>query len=496
MQNDFCKRFPWLCREEQKGPTSSLGLIIPKKDNQFPEQPGPGIPKKPEQPYVPPSVPRVVPHPKVVKHSSVFSHQNIQQHLRKIPKKVINAVGQKIKNSFKVATLSKGMPKQITQLSRFIKGEKLPPGFEVILEGDRFKVIVNPDSGILRVAFQGAQGSPEENANVTEIFTSVRPKLKGEQVQQEEEFLSELFKNGTKNVELDGHIYNDIKFIGHSLGGFKARQYGAEWGIDSEILNGHILPWNVFKPTDAQVNMHTIITDPGDFKGWMQPTENITHTYYQPPTQEEMTFAHTLAGEPVPPEGVLGSVGRGLEPHILTAWEDLDRDTQSSITEALKLNYPEFFANTTVASLSIAGSIYQAATDPNYNPATDPGLGGATEFGNLGINLDTDYGWSDASPPSSGLDWLVWKSLSPLAKAIASPSNPDQALANAEGLEAAGGSTLSSELYTFDYKGNEYYYQKDSQGKPIWFSEGEPLSVDIKNAYFESTIVNEVIPSN
>jgi hypothetical protein len=112
---------------------------------------------------------------------------------------------------------------------------------------------------------------------------------------------------------------------------------------------------------------------------------------------------------------------------------------------------------------------------------------GAANDGGI-FNLDPDYQWGDTAPTGPA-DWLIWKGLQPLVNAIASPSNPDVALKNAEAFEKAGGSTLSSELFTFNYNGEDYYYQKDANGNPTWFSDnGAPLSQDVKDAYNSQSV--------
>ena len=145
----------------------------------------------------------------------------------------------------------------------------------------------------------------------------------------------------------------------------------------------------------------------------------------------------------------------------------------------MKTHYPEFG----IGVVGIAGSIYNASTDPHYDPKTDPLLGSASELGMVGLNIDPNYEWSDKAPPSSGVDWLIWKALNPIAKSIASSSNPMQVEEMGKRIEKESGSTLDSPLYNFSYNGDKYYYQKDSSGNPIWFTEGEPMRQDVKDAY-------------
>jgi len=390
----------------------------------------------------------------------------------------------KYRNVAKVAKNSDPRLKQLQDDMFLISGAKDVDGYETVIEGQKFKLHVNPEEQKMRITFEGAQGTPEDTLNVLNIVKN--KKLVGKDVEEEEAFLAELFKNGTKSVEFDGVVYNDIKMLGHSLGGFKARKYGAKYNIDSELLNAHIMPWNKFESTTAQTNMHTIVTDPLDFKYLIQPTDSLTHTYYQPLQPDELEFAKNRIGDTREPSII--------DPHYSVSFQDLDREDQSELTEIFKTRYPELFANAGIAALGIAGSIYEAANNKDYDPKTDPMLGAANEAGIVGFNIDPDYQWGDTAP-SGPADYLIWKSLQPFVKAVASPTNPDLALKNDEALEKAGGSTLSSELYTFDFGGEEYYYEKDSSGSPIWFSDdGKPLSQDVKNAYNEANTPKEPEP--
>jgi len=350
-----------------------------------------------------------------------------------------------------------------------ISGKKEVPGYRFEMEGHKFAVYTNPEERKLRITFEGARGTKEDFKNVLNVIKN-KP-LEGEDVKQEEAFLANLFQNGTKKIHIDDEVYDDIKFLGHSLGGYKARYYGAKYNIDSELLNAHIMPWNTFPETTAKVNMHTIINDPVDMKFSIQPSENITHTYYQPLTKESTVFARQRLGEP--------ENSSFLDPHYDISWQNLSREEQSGLTQAMKTHYPEFG----IGVVGIAGSIYNASTDPHYDPKTDPLLGSASELGMVGLNIDPNYEWSDKAPPSSGVDWLIWKALNPIAKSIASSSNPMQVEEMGKRIEKESGSTLDSPLYNFSYNGDKYYYQKDSSGNPIWFTEGEPMRQDVKDAY-------------
>jgi len=378
-----------------------------------------------------------------------------------------------------VAEVSDSVPQYLTDYSKLVKGKET--GGYIGLKGgpdSSFSVYTKGDE--LLVAFRGSTGSTEDTKNVFNVIKNKN--LTGDSAKAEQEFLEDLFKSGKANFL--GKEYSNVKFVGHSLGGYKARKYGAKYDVDTELLNAHVLPYNSFEPTTAETNFHTIVTDPLDFKMLIQPSEAtisegaINHTYYQPPTKK--AYAEAFGGEDSDP--------RFMEPHYAESFDNLPREIQNDLTESYKVTYPEMFGNTAVAGLSLASSIYQAIHDPNYNPAFDPMLGSAPETGLIGLNIDPDYQWSDSAPPT-GADWLIWKALQPLSKAIASPSNPDVALKNAEAFAEAGGSTLSSELFTFNYNGEDYYYQKDAKGDPTWFSDnGAPLSQEIKDAYNSQSV--------
>jgi hypothetical protein len=357
-----------------------------------------------------------------------------------------------------------------------ISGKQDVPNYEEILAGKKFRVYTNDAEGKLRITFEGSKGTPEDINNVLNVIKN--KKLVGKDIEEEEAFLAELFKNGSKKVMFEGKEYSDIKMLGHSLGAFKARKYGAKYGVDSELLNAHIMPWNEFGRTAARTDMHTIITDPLDLKYLIQPTDKLSHTYYQPLESTELKFAKQRIGESSEPAFI--------DPHYDVSWQNLDRQDQSEIAELLKTKYPSILANTGIAALGIAGSIYEASTNKDYDPRTDPMLGGANEAGVVGFNIDPDYQWGDTAP-SSPADWLIWKALQPITKAIASSSNPVQDLALDKKIEQESGTTLSSKLYTFTYKGDEYFYQKDNLGNPTWFSDnGAPLDQAVKDAYAAS----------
>jgi hypothetical protein len=384
----------------------------------------------------------------------------------------------------RVANVSNSIPEYLTDYSKLVKGEETAD-YHLIHGGSESSFNVfekGPNRDELYIAFKGATGSDQDTKNVFNVIKN--KSLEGPSVEAEKNYLDNLFKSG----EIEN--YKSVKFVGHSLGGYKARLYGAKYNVDTELLNAHILPYNSFEPTSAETNFHTIITDPLDFKMLIQPktaTEiegAVNHTYYQPLTEEGYKSAF----------GGSTSDSRFVEPHYAESWSNLPRETQNDLTESFKIKYPEMFANTAVAGISIAGSIYQAIHDPNYNPATDPMLGGATETGIVGFNIDPDYSWGSTAP-SGGFDWLIWKSLQPIVKATASESNPLQDLATAKRIEVISGTdssdikgtTLSSKLYTFNYAGQDYYYQKDDSGNPTWFAEsGQVLSQDIKDAYFKT----------
>lgn len=373
----------------------------------------------------------------------------------------------------KVATKDDAKLQELQDNMFLISGKQDVPGYEEILAGKKFRVYTNDAEGKLRITFEGAKGTAEDTKNVLNVIKN--KKLVGKDIEEEEAFLAELFKNGSKKVIFEGKEYTDIKMLGHSLGGFKARKYGAKYGVDSELLNAHIMPWNKFEATAARTDMHTIITDPLDLKYLIQPTDKLSHTYYQPLESSELKFAKQRIGESSEPTFI--------DPHYDVSWQNLDREDQSEIAELLKTKYPSILANTGIAALGIAGSIYEAATNKDYDPRTDPMLGGANEAGVVGFNIDPDYQWGDTAP-SSPADWLIWKALQPLVKNIASSSNPDQDLALGKKIEEESGTTLSSKLYTFDYKGEEYFYQKDTLGNPTWFSDnGAPLDQAVKDAY-------------
>jgi hypothetical protein len=343
-------------------------------------------------------------------------------------------------------------------------------GYEELFNGKKFRVYTKDQN--LRITFEGSKGTPEDTKNVLNVVKN-KP-LEGEDIQEETEFLDDLLGE-TSVPNINGVDYTDVKFLGHSLGGYKARSYGAKYDVDSEILNGHIMPWNKFEATTAKADMHTIITDPLDLKYLIQPKGNLTHTYYQPLVRnQETTF---------------------ITPHYGESWNNLPRQEQTEIAEIFKTEYPSLFANAGIASLSVAGSIYSASNDRNYNPTNDPMLGSATEAGIVGLNIDPDYQWGDEAPTSEA-DYIIWKSLQPIVKATASKSNPVQAAQADKRIEAAAGSNVSGSVNTFTYKGKEYYYTKDSSGAPEWYSESGsgPLSQDIKDAYNASVVPKEEEP--
>lgn len=446
---DFCKAHPNACLENNIGRINPYNTLA--QPSLFPES--------------------------ITKERGAFSRSQTSYKSNELGKDLRRLASSAVKGltkSIRVGKLSKEKDLQELEDMMFLVSNKRDvEGYELIGEGKKFRVYTNPEEGKMRITFEGARGTPADNLNVKNVIKN-KP-IVGEDVKEEEAFLAELFKNGTKKIHFEGNDYTDIKLIGHSLGGYKARKYGAEYDVPVELLNAHVMPWNTFEETTAPVNFHTIITDPVDMKFLLQPKDNITHTYYQPLEANELAFARQRLGETAEP-----SV---LDPHYDVSFQNLDREEQSAIAETIKTKYPEMIGNTVAGGLALAGSIYNASTDPNYDPRTDPMLGSAGESGMIGLNLDPDYEWKDSAPPSGGFDWLIWKTLNPLAKEIASSSNPDQLQSLGEQIEREAGSTLTSPLYTFEFQGEEYYYQKDSNGNPIWFSEGGPLSQDIKDAY-------------
>ena len=415
-------------------------------------------------------------HPGIQRHSGVQAHPGVKKKINPgalATKVLINTL-----KTQRVGKVSSEFPKKLENLVRGISDRPVK-GFETIFEGKQFNMSLNPKTKEMRINFKGA--SPGE-PNVPRIIKN--QKIYGPDVTEEREFLKALgLKNG--KAEFEGVDYN-VTLVGHSYGGYKARLYGAETNTPAEVFNGHIMPWSTFPKTESPVNYHTIITDPVDFKFLERLDSNVTHTYYQPLTPDSTELSRKIVGSP--------SEGPSfMDPHYAIAWEDLDRETQSSIVEAIKTKYPEIG----IAAIALAPSIYAAATDPNYNPQTDPLLGGVTELGPLGINLDPNYQWSDIAPPTGGLDWIIWKTLNPLAKAIASPTNPVQAETTAKDIETVGNLKDLSKVQTFTYNGEEYYYRPDITGAPIWYSiNGAPLSQDIKNAFEQSKTVkpSEEIP--
>jgi hypothetical protein len=418
------------------------------------------------------------PHAGVKKHTGVIPHTGRTKHPG------IGSAGYSIANkrlishlkSQRVGKLSKDFPSKLEDLMRGV-GERNVSGFKTELKGEKFNVSINPKTKEMRINFQGAG---ENEANVMRIVKN-QP-ISGTDVTEERQFLKDLgLKNGKATYE--GVTY-DVKLVGHSYGGYKARLYGAETNTPSEVFNGHIMPWNNFPKTEAPVRYHTIINDPTDFKFLERLDPNVSHTYYHPLTPESQALAKEIVG--TSPEPSI------LDPHYAVAWEDLDRSTQNDIITAIKTKYPELG----VGALALAPSIYAAATDPNYNPQTDPMLGNLNETGPLGVNLDPNYQWSDTAPPTGGLDWLIWKTLSPLAKSIASPTNPAQAEAESKRIEKLGNQGDLAPVQTFTYNGDEYYY-RGSTSAPVWYSvNGAPLSQDIKDAFnaHENTQGQDALP--
>lgn len=57
-----------------------------------------------------------------------------------------------------------------------------------------------------------------------------------------------------------------ITFAGYSKGGYLAKYWGSKFGIDQDLLNAHVFPYNTFEPTTATTRFHTIATDETNFK--------------------------------------------------------------------------------------------------------------------------------------------------------------------------------------------------------------------------------------
>ena len=430
----FCQRYPQMCLEQQHYDyIKSLGSL-----------------RHPDR----------TPNKNVIPNKYVNDGKGNSSTKDKV-KLATDSIIEKLKTR-RVGKLTNSFPPKLEELMRGVSGRPVK-GWALELEGQEFNIYINETLKQMRINFRGARGSP----NVINIIKN-KP-IHGTDVTQEREILKELqLKNG--KAEIDGVEYS-VTLVGHSYGGYKARLYGAETNTPAEIFGGHIMPYNKFPKTEAKVNYHTIINDPVDFKFLEKLDSNVSHTYYQPLTAESQVLSAQIVGASTEPS-ILNS-------HYAKAWEDLDRETQFSIIADLKTKYPELG----IGIVALAPSIYASATDPNYDPKTDPLLGGATELGFLGVNIDPNYEWSDISPPTGGLDWLIWKSLHPLTEAIASPSNPMKALEKDQNIEKIANKN-DVPVSTFTYNGEEYYYKKDTDNKTIWFSvNGVPLSQEIKDAY-------------
>lgn len=343
-------------------------------------------------------------------------------------------------------------------------------GFETELEGKKFNISINKTTKEMRINFEGA--SPTDD-NVMRILKN--KKIIGPDVEEERAILKALnLKNG--KATLDGIDY-EVKLIGHSYGGYKARLYGAETNSPSEIFNGHIMPYNTFPKTEAQANMHTILTDPTDLKFLENLPNNVSHTYYQPLTPESVETSKAVNGVVSEPSF--------MDPHRATAWEDLDRETQESLIADIKTKWPEFG----IGIVALAPSIYEASTNPDYDPSSDPMLGSINSL--VGENTDPDYQWSDLNPPTGSFDYIIWRTLHPLTEAIASPTNEMKAKEHAEEIiNSENNKYYTGPLETFTYKGEDYNY-KNINGSVMWLPlEGTSIPDEVINAYRDQPLEN------
>jgi len=263
----------------------------------------------------------------------------------------------------KTASLSKEPPPKILQdYMRGINGKvDASSGFKVIAKGHKYSIIGNPETGELRINLEGA--GPNDFGNVGRVALGIR--ARGQDVAQEKEVFDELFKTNhynvvkegarVKSIMIDGDTFTDIKFLGHSYGGHKARVYSERYGIPGVGLNVHETPLTRYKESKVPFEYHTILTDPTDFKFLETLPENVSHTYYEPLSRVDLEFAGTTAYGLTPEDAV--SLGQ----HRAQAFETQERSGEyyerepAPLTEFVKVDLPYQYETAKGLSKGLAG---------------------------------------------------------------------------------------------------------------------------------------------
>ena len=246
-------------------------------------------------------------------------------------------------------------------------------------------VLNNEKEKLVRINFHG-YGYEHQFQNVIDIFLG-----RDRRIQQSEEFLKTdgVIKAILRVIENDENYR--VMFVGHSYGGYKARYFAALYDKLSVGLNSHHMPWSKF-PKGGQHQVHTVISDPLDFKHLFgNVVDNESH-YYYPPNEQNIS-------------------GEWVDGHYIHSM-----DTTTARNEFIASYHEHIGA---LGTLFLGFGAGQAIYDmkKGIDPTEDIALTTAG-FDPAGLILDPDYQYSDKSPPQFGIDYAVYHGIQPLKQTI------------------------------------------------------------------------------
>ena len=347
-----------------------------------------------------------------------------------------------IPNSVREVAGMISMPKELARAFSSQGWEYIEPKSQMgIFYGMRdeggFYVLKNDTLKQMIISFHGNDGRPEWSENVMINIPLGRHEkiLKSSDFIYTDGVLEEIIRDADRNG-----FYTTLK--GHSYGSFKARYFGAKYNKDVDLLNAHIMPWNksIFPKTKAQVNFHTIIQDPTDFK-YVFPDIPANENHFVYPKRME-------------------DVGL-LDAHYINAFSGNER----TISNFRKYMRNVGAVNTIFGGLTIGSGIYDISKNKDPTQTISTGLtGGLTETGMLGFNIDSDYKYSDETPPQTGFDWLAYEASQPIKNYVLGHTSWGRERARTDRLIAKYGVENHSDELT-EVDGEEGRFYDEQNGK-------------------------------
>lgn len=243
-------------------------------------------------------------------------------------------------------------------------------------------VLFNKEEKLVYVNYSGFDGRTPWLKNVLSIFFGKGIET-SEDIVKNRLYLLDLYKELPEGWK--------VQYNGHSYGGYKARYFASLFDTDSVLLNSHHMPWSKF-PEGGRHQVHTIITDPVDFKHLFgTKIGNESHFYYGPKT-----------------ENLSKSFVDGHFMHQFDA-RKLRANFLASYHEHIGI------LGTLAIGLGVGQSVYDMTK--NKDPTNDMAMMGAA-FDPAGLIVDPDYQYNDSTPPPFGIDWGIYQALQPVKSTI------------------------------------------------------------------------------